>query len=210
MAAETIVHIEVEDVNDNIPVFTEVGTGSVLENEPPGTPVMQVKAIDADGTSAHNIVSYELADHTDLFQIDNVTGNITTKVKFDREERDFYNVKVIASDNSPSVLFIGKHNMGQQVFRIEIADVNDNSPKFSLDTYIADAISEDANDNELVTEVIALDNDTGALLFFCLPHYKQYYCYKSVRLFLTCSPCPWIIKLFPIFSVNRQLQNHRR
>lgn len=167
LAAETIVHIEVEDVNDNIPVFTEVGTGSVLENEPPGTPVMQVKAIDADGTSAHNIVSYELADHTDIFQIDKVTGNITTKVAFDREERDFYNVKVIASDNSPSALYTGtksgKHNMGQQVFRIEIADVNDNSPKFSQDTYIADAISEDANDNELVTEVIALDNDTGTL-----------------------------------------------
>lgn len=44
------------DVNDNIPVFREMKKGSVLENEPPGVPVMQVRAIDADGTSAHNQV----------------------------------------------------------------------------------------------------------------------------------------------------------
>ena len=56
LAAETVVNIHVLDVNDNIPVFRELEKGSVLENEPPGVPVMQVRAIDADGTSAHNQV----------------------------------------------------------------------------------------------------------------------------------------------------------
>lgn len=56
LAAETVVNIKVLDVNDNIPVFREMEKGSVLENEPPGVPVMQVRAIDADGTSAHNQV----------------------------------------------------------------------------------------------------------------------------------------------------------
>jgi hypothetical protein len=56
LAAETMIYIEVLDVNDNIPVFREIKKGSVLENEPRGTPVMQVRAIDADGTSAHNQV----------------------------------------------------------------------------------------------------------------------------------------------------------
>ena len=56
LAAETVIDIEVLDVNDNIPVFREMKKGSVLENEPPGVPVMQVRAIDADGTSAHNQV----------------------------------------------------------------------------------------------------------------------------------------------------------
>lgn len=56
LAAETQIMIHVEDVNDNIPAFTEVFSGSVLEKEPAGTPVMQVRAIDADGTSAHNQV----------------------------------------------------------------------------------------------------------------------------------------------------------
>lgn len=167
MAAVTKVNIIVEDVNDNIPVFIETRSGSILENEPIGTPVMQVRAIDSDGTSEHNQVTYELADHTDLFQIDKYTGNITSMAEFDREKKDFYNVKVIATDNSPSALLsTGEHNSGQQVFRIEIADKNDNRPKFTKDRYVAEAVAEDANINELVTQVIAEDVDTGMLTFF--------------------------------------------
>lgn len=56
LAAETVIDIEVLDVNDNIPVFRDIKKGSVLENEPRGVPVMQVRAIDADGTSANNQV----------------------------------------------------------------------------------------------------------------------------------------------------------
>jgi hypothetical protein len=107
-------------------------------------------------------VTYTLADHTDLFSIDPKTGNITTLKTFDREEKDFYSVKVYATDNSPSALFSdGSPNTGQQVFHIEIADKNDNPPRFTQTTYIAEAIPEDANINSHVTEVTALDNDTG-------------------------------------------------
>lgn len=114
LAAETKINIQVEDVNDNIPSFTEVVSGSVLENEPPGTPVMQVRAIDSDATSAHNQVTYELGDQQDFFAIDRYTGNITTLKTFDREERDSYNVKVIAYDNSPSALYsTGEPNKGK-------------------------------------------------------------------------------------------------
>lgn len=87
---------------------------------------------------------------------------------FDREEKDFYNVKVYATDNSPSSLYSdGSHNTGQQVFRIEIADKNDNPPRFTQKVYVAEAIPEDANINYLVTEVKALDNDSGEHLY-CL------------------------------------------
>ena len=107
-------------------------------------------------------VMYTLADHTELFQIDSKTGNITTRQEFDREERDFYNVKVYATDNSPSSLYTdGRHNTGQQVFRIEIADKNDNPPRFTQKVYVAEAIPEDANIHSPVTEVKALDSDTG-------------------------------------------------
>lgn len=161
LAVETKINIFIEDVNDNIPVFVESRSGSVLENEPIDTPVMQVRAIDADGTSAHNQVTYALGDNDKYFKIDAQTGNITTLVSFDREEKDFYNVKVIATDNSPSAIVPGRHNSGQKSFRIEIADKNDNQPKFTQDTYVAEAIAEDANINELVAEVVANDIDTG-------------------------------------------------
>lgn len=57
LAAETSIGIQLQDVNDCIPSFTEVVTGVVLENEPPGTPVMQVRALDNDATTEHNQVS---------------------------------------------------------------------------------------------------------------------------------------------------------
>jgi hypothetical protein len=107
-------------------------------------------------------VTYSLADHTDLFDIDPKTGNIITLQTFDREEKDFYNVKVYATDNSPSSLYSdGRHNTGQQVIRIEIADKNDNPPIFTQRVYVAEAIREDSNINTPVLEVKALDKDTG-------------------------------------------------
>ncbi|XP_050421332.1 DE-cadherin isoform X2 [Adelges cooleyi] len=163
LAAEHQLNIQLEDVNDNMPVFTEVVSGSVLENEPPGTPVMQVRAIDADSTLANNRVTYELADNREYFSIDPYTGNITTLVMFDREKQDVYNVKVIATDNSPSALYsTGAHNEGEQVFRIEIADKNDHPPHFTQSIYEAEEIPENANLNALVTEVKALDDDTAS------------------------------------------------
>ncbi|XP_011871783.1 PREDICTED: DE-cadherin [Vollenhovia emeryi] len=163
LAAETVIDIEVRDVNDNIPVFRDVKRGTVLENEPRGVPVMQVRAIDADGTSANNQVSYELDNFKDLFAIDPQTGNITTLVTFDREVENIYNVKIIASDNSPSALFkTGEHNKGQQVFQIEIADKNDNPPRFTKKVYAENSISENANINAPVTEVRAIDSDTAS------------------------------------------------
>ncbi len=169
LVSEVIIKFKVEDVNDNIPYFTEVTTGSISENEPPGTPVMQVRAFDMDGTSANNIISFELADNTEYFTIDSTTGNITALTTFDREERDFYNVKVIATDNSPSSLYnTGEPNRGQQVFRIEIADKNDHPPHFQQDEYIAEKLPEDANINSLVIEVNAEDNDAASQISYTI------------------------------------------
>lgn len=43
-----------EDVNDEIPLFTEREQETVLEGEPIGTKVTQVQAIDKDGTFPNN------------------------------------------------------------------------------------------------------------------------------------------------------------
>ncbi|KAK0161393.1 hypothetical protein PV327_009868 [Microctonus hyperodae] len=169
LVAETTVHIIVLDVNDNIPLFRELKKGSVFENEPPGTPVMQVRAIDADGTEENNQVTYELGNYQDKFEIDAITGNITTREMFDREAEDSYNVKVIATDNSPSALFkTGEHNKGEQYFRIEIADKNDNPPKFTKNQYVANSISENANINALVIDVKAEDLDTASPVYYSI------------------------------------------
>lgn len=58
-----------EDVNDEIPLFTEREQETVLEGEPIGTKVTQVNAIDKDGTFPNNQVSENL-----LFLISDSSG----------------------------------------------------------------------------------------------------------------------------------------
>ena len=48
--------IVLEDVNDEIPLFTEREQERVLEGEPVGTIVTRVNAIDRDGTFPNNQV----------------------------------------------------------------------------------------------------------------------------------------------------------
>jgi len=57
LASEATIYIILEDVNDEIPLFTEREQETVAEGEPVGTRVSQVNAIDKDGTAPNNLVS---------------------------------------------------------------------------------------------------------------------------------------------------------
>ncbi|XP_052859785.1 DE-cadherin [Anopheles cruzii] len=170
LVAETVLKIKVLDENDIIPVFTEVTSGTIPEDEPPGTPVMQVRAYDLDGTPANNIVSYRFDDERQhFFHIDSRTGNITSLVEFDREAQDTYHLKVVAEDNSPSALYRnGKPNSISQLFIIKISDKNDHEPKFVKEHFVAENVPEDANINTVVIEVLAQDQDTASLITYSI------------------------------------------
>ncbi|XP_052897559.1 DE-cadherin-like [Anopheles moucheti] len=170
LVAEAVLKIKVLDENDIIPVFTEVTSGTIPEDEPPGTAVMKVRAYDLDGTSANNIVSYRFDDENQhLFHIDNQTGNITSLVKFDREATDSYLLNIIAEDNSPSALYRnGQPNSISQLFIIKISDKNDHQPKFVKDHFVAENVPEDENINTVVIEVTAIDQDTASLITYSI------------------------------------------
>ena len=51
----------------NPPVFSNIESGSVLEHEPAGTVVIQVSAIDGDGTYSNNRVTYKIDDKDPSF-----------------------------------------------------------------------------------------------------------------------------------------------
>ncbi|OXU27844.1 hypothetical protein TSAR_016251 [Trichomalopsis sarcophagae] len=107
LASETTVFIMLEDVNDEIPLFTEREQETVLEGEPVGTKVTQVNAIDKDGTFPNNQVTYYVVNSTrnegkDYFEINRETGDISTKVIFDREKQGAYALEVEARDGAPS------------------------------------------------------------------------------------------------------------
>ncbi len=54
VAAETVLTVNVEDVNDEIPTFMAVDGGSVLENSASNTFVLRVQATDRDATYPNN------------------------------------------------------------------------------------------------------------------------------------------------------------
>lgn len=130
----------------------------------------KVRAIDKDGTSANNIVNYNLTNYQDLFEIDRVTGVIKALGTFDREVEDVYVVKVKAYDNSPSAILKSKSepNSAVQAFRISIKDRNDNKPEFTRSVYIVHNISESADKGKDVTEVKANDKDTASLITYSI------------------------------------------
>lgn len=161
--------IKIEDVNDEIPTFFELITGSVLENDVIGATAMQVRAIDKDGTAANNIVSYELLSHSDKFVIDRETGVIKANATFDREKEKVYHVNVRAYDNSPSAIYTNNEpNSATQIFQITIEDKNDNAPKFTNESYVVHNISENIDTSSIVIEVQAYDSDTASLINYSI------------------------------------------
>ncbi|MFT7807568.1 protocadherin-23 isoform X1 [Arapaima gigas] len=78
LSSQAYIHIEVEDMNDNRPVFNpEKYVTSISCHTPPGTEILNVIAADADsGTFGH--ISYDLlpGDMSSLFIVDASTGTM--------------------------------------------------------------------------------------------------------------------------------------
>ncbi|XP_050530665.1 neural-cadherin isoform X3 [Daktulosphaira vitifoliae] len=168
LASEATVFIMLEDVNDEIPLFTEREQETVLEGEPIGTKVTQVNAIDKDGTFPNNRVYYYVVDSPrnegkDYFEINTETGEVFTKVVFDREKQGAYALEVEARDGAPSAR-PGNDNAPNSVskfIRIGIADKNDNPPYFDKALYEAE-VDENEDIQHTVLTVTAKDHDESS------------------------------------------------
>ncbi|XP_050552731.1 neural-cadherin isoform X1 [Spodoptera frugiperda] len=168
LASEATVYIMLEDVNDEIPLFTEREQETVLEGEPIGTKVTQVNAIDKDGTFPNNQVYYYIVDSPrnegkDFFEISMQTGEIFTKVVFDREKQGAYALEVEARDGAPSARpnSDNQHNSVTKFIRIGIADKNDNPPYFDKELYEAE-VDENEDIQHTVLTVTAKDHDESS------------------------------------------------
>ncbi|KAM4705531.1 neural-cadherin-like [Rhinophrynus dorsalis] len=135
LSSFTQVIVGINDVNNNKPVFRECTHYSestwVLENQPPGTFVLQVEAHDAD-TGLNGEVKYSIMHREGAspgFTIDADTGMITTAQSFDREKQREYTISLTATDQAQEPL------IGICQVTIFIADINDNDPKFENSRY---------------------------------------------------------------------------
>ncbi len=156
------VTIEVLNVNDHQPTFGRTQYSvSVPEGVMVGHYVVGVSAEDLD-TGDFGIVTY----HIDLtesdpgvqitFDLDPGLGDITTLAVLDREERETYEMVVVAEDGGQPA----RSAAVRVVMRV--SDVNDEKPVFSQQSYSA-SIGEDAGVHAVVVNVTAEDLDSSTV-----------------------------------------------
>ncbi|KAL4640550.1 protocadherin Fat 1 isoform X2 [Arapaima gigas] len=125
------VSINLTDVNDNSPVFSQdVYSAVVGEDTELGKSIMAVVAEDADGPS-HNPVRYSIVsgNQGSPFTVDAVNGVLKVARQLDREKISGYTLIVQASDNGTPP------RSSTTTINIDVSDVNDNAPTFSQTNY---------------------------------------------------------------------------
>ncbi|KAJ8777268.1 hypothetical protein J1605_014651 [Eschrichtius robustus] len=181
----TAVRIEVVDINDNAPEFLQsVYEVQIPENSPLNSLVVTVSARDLDAGTNGN-VAYALFqgdEVTQLFVIDEITGEIRLKRALDFESTRYYNVEVAATD--------GGGLSGKCTVVIEVVDVNDNVPELTMSTLTS---STPENSPETVVAVFSVsDPDSGDngrmvcsiqndLPFLLKPTFKNFYTLVTER-----------------------------
>ncbi|XP_073677258.1 protocadherin alpha-8-like [Garra rufa] len=176
--------VNIEDVNDNIPVFSKpLFKARVLENAPLGTSVIQVHASDPDeglnGEIAYSLMSQDNDNNVDAFSVDSETGLITVKGTVDYEKGAAVEIRVQAKDKGH------KPRAAYCKVLVEITDINDNTPEISV-TSLVNTVKEDAPNGTVVSMITVLDNDAGmngeiylkvgdSLPFKVQNSYKNYY-----------------------------------
>ena len=117
----------------------------------------QFLPLDPDaGVNGEIRYSLQLGPESLIFEIDAVSGRITTKNMLDYEKQKLYSVTVIATDRGTSP------RRATTVVSVNIVDVNDNKPIFSGLPY-SETVKEDASKGTLVKSVIASDDDSGTV-----------------------------------------------
>ncbi|KAM3612897.1 uncharacterized protein V6R79_016617 [Siganus canaliculatus] len=150
------IHITVLDVNDNAPVFTKaIYKAAIPENAPKGTVITTVSASDADEGSNSKItysISNTAAEARDMFEIDEVSGNLILKSSVDYEKSRHYQIHVQASDEGGLT--------DSCKITVEVIDINDNKPVINIMSQ-TNVIPENSKPETVVTMVNVQDIDSG-------------------------------------------------
>ncbi|KAM6322678.1 uncharacterized protein O3Q21_006287 [Podargus strigoides] len=157
LSAHAKVHIEIRDVNDNVPTISLLPIlNPIPEDTVPSTVVAVINVRDRD-SGDNGEVSCNIDD--DLpFRLEPTSENtykLVTASALDRENVSTYNITVTARDGgSPSL-------SSRAALVLEVSDVNDNAPVFEEAAYSA-YVAENNAAGAAVARVQARDADAGA------------------------------------------------
>ncbi|KAM4675790.1 protocadherin alpha-8-like [Discoglossus pictus] len=167
LSVSKTIKIHISDVNDNAPQFLQsVNTVFIRENNPPGTLVYTVLALDID-INQNSFITYSLTESaisgiplSSYMSINPENGNLFALLSFDHEQLTYFQCHIKATDAGLPPL---GSNLTLNVF---IVDVNDNAPTF-IPLFSLSGSSEiikslkSAQAGSLVTKVKAVDLDSA-------------------------------------------------
>ncbi|XP_042167184.1 protocadherin Fat 3-like [Oncorhynchus tshawytscha] len=127
LSTATMVTIELMDVNDNAPAFSQdIYNVLVSEDASVGQTITRLLAEDLD-SQVNGRITYSIlrGDRGNQFWIDPVTGLLKVNKRLDREEVSNYTLSVQAFDSGSPAM------SSTVIVNIDISDVNDNPPAFA-------------------------------------------------------------------------------
>lgn len=153
--ASMFLEVNITDINDNTPEFNQtLYVVTIPEDISVHSVICTVKAVDRD-IGPNGRVGYSLADSLDMFAVDALSGRISLVSALDRERASEYVLSVIATDRSTDQPLSSVASV-----RVDVADINDNAPKFYPAAYDIHAL-EDIPIGTVVTTLFASDPDVG-------------------------------------------------
>uniref|UniRef100_A0A8B9ITM8 Cadherin domain-containing protein n=1 Tax=Amazona collaria TaxID=241587 RepID=A0A8B9ITM8_9PSIT len=153
----TYLEILVSDVNDNAPQFLRDSyQGSVYEDVPAFTSVLQVSATDRDsGLNGRIFYTFQGGDDGDGdFIIESTSGIVRTLRRLDRENVPLYLLRAFAVDKG-----VPARRTPVDV-QVTVLDVNDNPPVFERDEFDI-FVEENSPIGLVVARITATDPDEG-------------------------------------------------
>ncbi|XP_053769379.1 protocadherin gamma-A1 isoform X1 [Desmodus rotundus] len=168
LSTEMHIPLQVTDVNDNPPAFTQDSYSTyLLENNPRGASIFSVTAHDTD-SDENARVTYSLVKDTiqgvplsSYVSINSDTGILYALGSFDYEQFQDLQLRVTAQDSGDPPL---SSNVSLNIF---LLDQNDNAPEILYPTLPTDGSTgvelapRSAEPGYLVTKVVAVDRDSG-------------------------------------------------
>nr|XP_030131496.3 cadherin-23 isoform X1 [Taeniopygia guttata] len=157
-SAEIPVYLQIVDINDNNPIFSQPSyQKAVFEDVPLGTVILSVTATDAD-SGQFALIQYSLGDGEGKFGINPNTGDIYILSALDREKKDHYTLTAVARDNPGDVSSNRRENSVQVL--ITVLDINDVRPQFSKSQFSTSVYENEPAGTSVIT-MSATDLDEG-------------------------------------------------
>lgn len=150
------IRVELVDINDNSPEIVLTSLSSpVPEDSPPGTVIALIRAMDND-SEENGQVRLEITKRIPFKLVSSFKGHysLITNGPLDRETAAGYNITVKATDSG-----LPPRSIQKRIF-IQVSDVNDNAPSFSVPAYTAH-VEENVPPGALVFSLSASDPDIG-------------------------------------------------